>query len=84
MDQILTGTVQGRNTIVFDSPLAMPDGQTVEVVLREPQSVATPVAASSGHAAQSSPPSWWTTEDDRILNEVYLSRKHSTRSEAAE
>jgi hypothetical protein len=71
MDQVLTGTVHG-NTIVLDHPLAVPDGQAVEVVVRDrPQTV----SKASDAETKTSPPDWWTEEDDRILEEVYQSRK---------
>lgn len=78
MDQVLTGTVHG-NTIVLDHPLAVPDGQPVEVVVRD-----RPPAVKKARDAEASPPDWWTEEDDRILDEVNQSRKRSMRPEIDE
>jgi len=82
MDQVLTGTVHG-NTIVLDGPLSVPDGEIVEVVVRNPrpQSTLDQVAVDP---TNDSPPSWWTPDDDRILDEIYQARKHSTRPEITE
>jgi hypothetical protein len=82
MDQVLTGTVQG-NTIVFDSPLPVADGQTVEVVVRDCKPQPLPERGTADLASDSQA-FWWTEEDDRILEEIYQSRKHSTRREIPE
>jgi hypothetical protein len=81
MTQVLTGTVHG-NTIVLDSPLAVPDGHVVEVVVRERTAHAKPQAGQE--SADDSQAFWWTDEDDRILEEIYQSRKRSTRREIPE
>ena len=78
MDHVLTGTVRG-NTIVLDHPLSVPDGQAVEVVVRDRLSP-PPVPPTRGDA-DSKPPAWWTKEDDEILEEIYQARKRSTRPE---
>jgi hypothetical protein len=81
MDQVRTGTVHG-NTIVFDSPLAVPDGQVVEVVVRDRRAPMHQDAATG--CSDDSQALWWTSEDDRILEEIYQSRKQSTRREIPE
>jgi hypothetical protein len=81
MDQVLTGTVHG-NTIVLDHPLAVPDGQAVEVILRDRPSQSSETTTDA--EAKTSPPKWWTDEDDRILEDIYQSRKRSTRPEIEE
>lgn len=80
MDQTLTGTVRG-NQIVLDEGLSLPDGQLVEILVRPRQK---PSAAEPGNLSASSPPAWWTEEDDRILEEIYQSRKLPTRREITE
>ncbi len=81
MDQVLTGTVHG-NTIVLDHPLPVPDGQAVEVVLHDRRSTSVVPAPRSG--TSHSPPAWWTDDDDRILAEIYETRKRSARPEIEE
>jgi hypothetical protein len=80
MDQVVSGTVQG-NTIVLDGPLSIPDGQSVEVVVRETR---TKPSLRPVDFADAAPPTWWSEEDDRILEEIYRARKRSTRPEIAE
>jgi hypothetical protein len=71
MNQKTTGTIKG-NTIVLDAPLSFPDGQAVEVVVRDqPSQPRSGIANLHEH----SPPAWWTDEDDRILNDIYQTRK---------
>jgi hypothetical protein len=70
VDQPLSGKVHG-NTIVLDSPLPVPDGQTVEVVIRPPRAS----LSSNAGTEKLGPPAWWTGEDDRILAEIHQSRK---------
>jgi hypothetical protein len=77
MDQVVTGTVQG-NTIVLDGPIAVPDGHTVEIVVRDLE------RQSAIGSDEGKPPAWWTKEDDRILDEIHRARKRSTRPEAGE
>jgi hypothetical protein len=81
VDQVLTGTVHG-NTIVLDHPLPVPDGQAVEVVVRDCRS--TPVVPAPPSGASHAPPTWWTADDDRILAEIHETRKQSARPEALE
>jgi hypothetical protein len=80
MDQTLTGIIHG-NTIVFDAPLAAPEGTRVEVVIRGREKPAPPLG---GHGTNDEPPGWWNADDDRILNEIREARRHSTRSEVPE
>ena len=82
MEQVLTGTVHG-NTIVLDGPVAVPDGQSVEVIVRDHRQQPIPRTLSP-NLAEGAPPSWWTPEDDRILDEIYQARKSSTRPEITE
>jgi hypothetical protein len=77
MDQSLTGTVHG-NSIVFDVASGLPEGQRVEVLIRSVTSTSDCSNQDDGK------PSWWTDEDDRILEEIYQSRKYSTRREIEE
>lgn len=82
MDQVVTGTVHG-NSILLDERLAVPDGQTVEVVVRHPPGQPHPDRGDAD-AAEGPPPTWWTSEDDRILQEIYEARKFNTRPQAME
>jgi hypothetical protein len=82
MEQVLTGTVHG-NTIVLDHPLPVPDGQAVEVLVRD-RRTPSPPNVETGNLSDDSRPAWWTDDDDRILEEIYQARKRSTRPEIEE
>lgn len=75
MDQSLTGIVHG-NSIVFDRASGLPEGQRVEVLIR---SVTSTSDRSNTDDRNEDKPAWWTEEDDRILEEIYQSRKYNTR-----
>ncbi len=75
MSHVLTGTIHG-NTIVLDGPPALPDGESVEIVIR---SNTQRGSVSLTEVAEDARPEWWTDEDDRILEEIYQSRKLSNR-----
>jgi len=69
MTHTATGIVHG-NTIVLTEPLAVLEGQQVEVVVRPTRGDdAEEVAA------------FWTPEDDRILAEIQAARKLSRTGE---
>ena len=75
MEQQLSGIIHG-NTIVLDMPLSLPDGERVEVIVREASSSRS--ASESASMIDETPPAWWTTADDRILEEIYQARKRGT------
>jgi len=71
MSQLLVGTVHGKS-IVFDQPLPLPEGQSVEVIVRTPQSGRAPgegILKSAGALASD-----FTEEDRRILDEIQRAR----------
>ena len=72
MTHTATGVVHG-NTIVLTAPLAVLEGQQVEVVVRP---------TYGGDAEEV--PTFWTPEDDRILAEIQAARKMSLRGGIAE
>lgn len=76
MQQQLSGVVHG-NTIVLDTPSSLPDGQRVEVIVR--QSVGKAGDSHITAVNEESPPYWWSDEDDRILEEIYQTRKQGSR-----
>lgn len=78
MDQVLTGTVRG-NTIVLDNPPPIADGEAVRVIVCEVGGAREPgdgIRQSAGALAFE-----YTDEDDRILTEIYQSRRVNTRPE---
>lgn len=80
MSQVLTGTIHG-NTIVLDGAPSLPDGQSVEIEIRNNLQLASSPPISF---AEDTPPGWWTAEDDQILDEIYRARKQSNRPEISE
>jgi hypothetical protein len=80
MQQQLSGVVHG-NAIVLDGPPLLPEGQRVEVIVRE-WSEKSPRTGTSPEEDESTP-EWWTDEDDRILQEIYHARKQGRRGETA-
>lgn len=81
MSKIIHGVVHGRTIELAEDP-GVADGQHVEVVVNAmPQSKpwGEGIRNSAGALADS-----WTQEDDKILEELYLSRKRDTRPEIPE
>ena len=76
MEQTLTGTVQG-NTIILDKLPTAIEGERVEVTLRtrEGNQRADDEKVQPSEADEFK----WTPEDDRIFEEIYQSRRISTR-----
>jgi hypothetical protein len=89
MTKTLHGKVRGR-TIEIDEDLGVADGQDVEIQVK----IAGPKKSLPGP-----PPGWqpgrpsttaglladsWTEEDDRILEEIYKSRKQEASREVSE
>lgn len=71
-----TGTVHGK-TIVLSTDPGLADGKQVQVMIvptTPPSNWGDGIRASAGALADD-----WTEEDDRILQEIYESRRHSTR-----
>jgi len=78
MSQLMVGTVHGK-TIVFDEPLPIPEGQSVEVIVRTPIGGRVPgegILRSEGALALE-----FTDEDEKILEEIQRARHVSTRPE---
>ena len=76
MTQLLVGTVRGK-TIVFDEALPVPEGESVEVIVRTPSGNSKPgdgLLRSEGALADD-----FTDEDERILDEIQRARHVSTR-----
>ena len=78
MTQVLVGTVHGK-TIVFDDPLPIAEGESVEVIVRTAENNRSPgdgIRQSAGALALE-----FTEEDQRILDEIQKARHISTRPE---
>lgn len=81
MSRIIQGIVHGRTIELTEDP-GVADGQRVEVIVkpaREAKPWGEGIRRSAGALAES-----WTQEDDKILDELHLSRKQDTRAEIPE
>jgi len=81
MTKTVHGIIRGK-TIELAEDLGVAEGQQVEVKITVVES-GTPwgegLRRSAGALAAE-----WTEEDDRILEEIHLARKHDTRREISE
>lgn len=80
MTQVMIGTVHGK-TIVFDEPLALSEGEKVEVIVR-PKGVGFEPGAGIGRSAGALAFEF-TEEDERILEEIYRARHLPSHREIA-
>ena len=76
MEQVATGTIHG-NTIVLDGPAEMPDGQTVEVVIR----ATSPTDRPWGEGIRESAGGWADhPEMDAVMQRIHQERKVDRRT----
>lgn len=81
-NKILHGVVNGKTIELTDDP-GVPAGQPVEVIVKMVLP-AQPAWGDGLRACAGALADEWTDEDDRILEEIYQQRKHSTRPELPE
>ncbi len=81
MQKTLCGVVYGK-TIELEKDLGIPDGQKVEVTIKNIS--ANHVWGEGLRRCAGALASDWSSEDDRILEEIYRDRKRETRKEIPE
>jgi hypothetical protein len=82
MQKIIQGVVHGK-TIELNEDLGLSEGQEVAIVVKPlPQTPRAPGEAWKRLAGLLADE--WTEEDDRILEEIYQSRKEDNRREMPE
>ncbi len=81
MNEMIHGIIHGTTIELTENP-GIEDGREVEVTVRPVENQlpwGEGIRRSAGALADS-----WTEEDDKILREIYLDRKRSSRREIPE